>query len=275
MLRAYAVAAACPERSRRAARHVRLRPVPFASPTPCPGVAEPQRRQHVDGRAFRPAVGDLDANQDVVGGCLGVLDGDVKVAVVVEDARVGQLELRIAAAAPAVLIAEPLVGKGCLRILVQRLHVRVGWRRVEVVVALLHVLAVVAFLPGDTEQPLLENGVALVPEREREAQTALPVADAEESILAPSVGAASRVVVREVLPDCAVSGVVLTDGAPLPFGEVRTPPLPVHLPGGGQGELLGFRVLRMWTSRHSSCPACSRTGKLLAILRLARRASED
>ena len=47
-------------------------------------------------RRFRPAVGRRDADQDVVGGRLRVLDEDVEVAVVVEDAGVEQLELRVA-----------------------------------------------------------------------------------------------------------------------------------------------------------------------------------
>jgi hypothetical protein len=66
---------------------------------------------------------------------------------------------------------------------------------VEVVVALLDVLAVVALGPGEPEQPLLEDGVGGVPEREGEAEPALAVGDAEEAVLAPAVAAGAGVVV--------------------------------------------------------------------------------
>src|SRR5690242_21515990 len=46
-------------------------------------------------RRFSAAVGDGDADQDVVGRVLRVLGDDVEVAVVVEDAGVGQLSLRL------------------------------------------------------------------------------------------------------------------------------------------------------------------------------------
>ena len=48
-------------------------------------------------RRLGPAVVDRDPHQDVVGRGLGVLDEDVEVAVVVEDAGVEQLELRLVA----------------------------------------------------------------------------------------------------------------------------------------------------------------------------------
>ena len=77
---------------------------------------------------------------------LGVLDDDVEVAVLVEDAGVEQLELGALAAAAAVLLDQPAVGKLGLRILVEELHVGVRRRVVEVEVVLLDVLAVVALV---------------------------------------------------------------------------------------------------------------------------------
>src|SRR5262249_26725475 len=68
--------------------------------------------------------------------------------------------------------------------------------------------------------------VASVPEREREAEAPVVVADAEETVLAPTVRAAPRVVVREVVPRGAVRAVVLADGAPLALGQIRAPGLP-------------------------------------------------
>ena len=49
-------------------------------------------------------------------------------------------------------------------------------RAVDVEVVLLHVLAVVALAVGEPEQPLLQDRVALVPQRQREAQPLLVVA---------------------------------------------------------------------------------------------------
>ena len=113
-----------------------------------------------------------------------------------------------------------------LRILVEVLHVRVARHVVEVEVVLLHVLAVIALVAGQAEHPLLEDRVGAVPQREREAQLLLVVADAGDAVLAPAVGARARVVVRQVLPRGAVGAVVLAHRAPLPLGQVRAPQAP-------------------------------------------------
>src|SRR5262249_34263706 len=58
---------------------------------------------------------------------------------------------------------------------------------------------------------------------------------------APAIGAAPRVIVREVIPAGPVCGVVLAHRAPLALGEVGTPALPVPLAVGvlGKADLLG------------------------------------
>ena len=214
-----------------------------AAAPPTPAVAEPQRRKQVQRGRFRAAVADGDADEDVVGRRFGVLHLHVEEAVAVEDAGVGQLELRVAPRPRAVLKAQPLVRELGLRVLVQRLEVRGGRRAVEEEVGLLDVLAVVPLLVGEPEQALLQDRVAAVPERDREAQARFAVADAEQPVLPPTVGAAAGVVVGEVGPAVAVRGVVLAHGAPLPFGEVWPPPLPVPLARGVLGEA---PPLRRW-----------------------------
>ena len=62
---------------------------------PRPGVAEPERGEHVDRRRLRARVADAEAKQDVLGAGLGVVGGDLPVAAVVEDPGVDQLELRV------------------------------------------------------------------------------------------------------------------------------------------------------------------------------------
>jgi hypothetical protein len=71
-------------------------------PRPC--VAEPHGGQQVDARRFRAAVLDRDLDEDVLRTRLRVLDEDVEVAALGEDARVEQLVLGILDRAPAVLL---------------------------------------------------------------------------------------------------------------------------------------------------------------------------
>ena len=118
---------------------------------------------------------------------------------------------------------------GRLRILVEVLHVRVGRRAVEVEVVLLDVLAVIALAVGQAEEALLEDRVLAVPQRQGEAEPLLVVGDAGQAVLAPAIGARARLVVGEVVPGVAAFAVVLADGAPLAFAEVRPPFLPGDL----------------------------------------------
>src|SRR4029453_3291523 len=141
-------------------------------------------------------------------------------------AGVEKLVFEFLAAPAAVGLDEIPIRELALRILVEVFHVRMRRRTVDVEVVLLHVLAVVALAVGQAEQPLLEDRVALVPERDRKAQPLLVVGDAPEAILPPSVRARARLVVREVAPGIAVLAVVLADGAPLPLTEVGAPFLP-------------------------------------------------
>ena len=131
---------------------------------PRPGVPEPQGRQQVQPSRFGGAVSDRQANQDIVGGCLRVLRRHVPIAVSVEHSGVGKLVLRFVAAAAAVLLAEPFVGKLGLRVLVEGLEVRVGGRGVEVEVNFFDILGVVALRVGEAEQALLEVWVLAVPQ---------------------------------------------------------------------------------------------------------------
>jgi hypothetical protein len=155
--------------------------------SPAPHVAEPQVREHVNRRRLGPPVLDRHAEHEVVGAALGPLHEDVEVAAIVEEARVLDLELRLVSRAP--LREEALVGIGALRVLVEVLQVRVRGCRVEVVVELLHVLAVIALLVRHAEEALLEDGVLAIPERDGEADPLRLVAHACEAVFPPAVGA--------------------------------------------------------------------------------------
>ena len=208
---------------------------------PRPGVAEPQRRKDVQPRRFGAPVVHGHTDEDLLRLVLRVLDEHVEVPVVVEDPGVDELVLELLPRAPAVRVQQVTVRVLALRVLVEVLHVRVGRRRVEVEVVLLDVLAVVPLAVGEAERALLEDGVPLVPEGEREAQALLVVGDPGQSVFAPAVGPGAGLVVREVVPGVAVRAVVLADRAPLPLAEVGAPLLPGRpgLTGLVQPLLLG------------------------------------
>src|SRR5947207_10283203 len=98
-------------------------------------------------------------------------------------------------------------------------------RPVEVVVQLLHVLAVIPFRTGQAEETLFQDGIAAVPHRQREAQDLPIVADPADAVLAPAIRAASRMIVRKGIPRRPVDAVILANGSPLALAEVR-PPFP-------------------------------------------------
>src|SRR6202034_4538044 len=125
-----------------------------------------------------------------------------------------------------VLRAELVVGEGPLRVVVAPPVPRVARQGVQVPPVLLDVLAVVALRSGQPEQPLLEEGVAPVPQREPEAEPLLDVAEPGQPVLAPPVGAGPGLVVRQVVPRVAVLAVVLADRPPLPLADVRSPRVP-------------------------------------------------
>ena len=196
---------------------------------PRPVVPEPERRQEVQRRRLGAAVDRAHPNQNVFRCRLRILHEDIEIAIVVEDPRVEQLVLGIGAPATPVLLHELRIGKCPLRVLVETLHVRVAGDVVQVEVVLLHVLAVVAFVAGQAEHPLLQDRIGAVPEREREAQLLALVADAGDAVLAPAIGARAGVIVAEAFPGGPVLAVVFAHRAPLALAEVGSPAPPCRL----------------------------------------------
>src|SRR5204862_414161 len=159
------------------------------------------------------------------------LDLDVEVAAVVEHAAVDQFELGIAQTAPAVFVKQLTIWIFGLRILVEHPLIGVTRQRVEVEVTLLHVLAVIPLRRHESEIALLQNRIALVPERHRPAEDLVAVADAGDAVLAPAVRLRPRVIVRKIAPRIGVRAVVLAHRPPRAVGEV-----------GGAGDRRGGRV---------------------------------
>ena len=75
----------------------------------------------------------------------------------------------------------------------------------------------VALRAGEAEDPLLQDRVAAVPQRDGEAEGLAVVADTGETVLAPAIGAGAGVVVRKEVPGRTVGAVVLAHGAPSPL----------------------------------------------------------
>ena len=170
-----------------------------------------------------------DLNQHVLRRRFGVFHEDIEVAVFIEHTRVEQLIFRLAAAAVAVRRNQIAVWVGRLRVLVEVLHVGVGWRRIEIEVVFLHILAVIPLAVVQPKQPFLENRIFAIPQRQRKAEPLAVIGDAAQAIFPPAVGARTGVVMREVIPGVAVVAVVLTDRSPLALAQVRPPLFPGRL----------------------------------------------
>ncbi len=223
--------------------------------TPGPGVAEPQVWKHVQGRCLRPLVGDPDLEVEVGGISLGVGRLDLPVAVLVEDSGVEELVLGLAAVPTAVLGDEVVVGEGALGVVVAPLQVGVAGSGIEIPPVLLGVLAVVALRTGEPEDPLLEDRVLAVPERQGEAEVLAQRGESGEPVLVPPVGPGPGVVVGEVAPGVTVLAVVLAHGAPAALGQVRAPGPPrAGLVEAGLGMTHRLHPSRFGSWFHSRAP---------------------
>src|SRR5262249_34883998 len=97
-------------------RHMRIAP---------PGIAKPELWHEMQSRRLGCAILRRDADQDFLGGLLGIFDEDVEVAILIEYARVQELVLELEPAALAIAENELAIREGALRILVQHAHVGV------------------------------------------------------------------------------------------------------------------------------------------------------
>ena len=226
---------------------------------PGPGVPEPERWQDVQRRGCRPAVGRGDADQDILGTGLRVLHVHIEVPVLGKGPGVDELVLGVAAPAAPVLRHQVGVGEGALRVLVERPHVRMRRGAVQEEVVLLDILAVIPLGSGQSEGPLLQDGIGFVPQGEREAEQPAVVADSQQPVLAPSVRPRARVVVRKVVPGRSVGRIVFAHGPPLSLRQVRPPEKPRHplLARFGEPAPFGVEVRRARSPFH---PARRRRG---------------
>src|SRR3984885_5494717 len=96
-------------------------------------------------------------------------------------------------------------------------------RSVKIIVVLLDILTVIALTVGQAEKPLLQDRVLSIPQRQRETQPLLLVADARQTVLAPAIRTAACMVMGKVTPCVSIIGVVFPHRAPLAFAKVRSP----------------------------------------------------
>ena len=222
-------------------RDARLHRTTLVRATPAPRVAKPHARQQMQLRRVRPAIRDRDADENIVRRTLRVLDAHIEVAALREHARVHQLELRLLPRPPPILLDQLRVRKLALRILVERLQVGMRRRGIQKEIILLHILAVIPLVRRETEQALLQNRIAPIPQRQSETQPALAIRDPEQPILAPAIRPTARVIVREIIPARSVSGIILAHRRPLPLREIRPPAFPILRARRILGQSLGFR----------------------------------
>src|SRR5471030_2644380 len=195
---------------------------------PSPRIAEPDGGKHVERRRLGTAVENCDTDRYVVRRGLGILHKDIEIPVFAEDPGIDQLVLRVQTAAPTVLLPDPLVWEFGLRILIQAFHVRVSRGVVQVEVAFLDVLAVVALGAGESEQAFLKERVAADPQRDGETDALVAVADPGQSILVPAIGSGAGVLMGEVVPNRAIGAVIFANRTPGALAEIRAPPVPMR-----------------------------------------------
>src|SRR4051812_48285962 len=85
----------------------------------------------------------------------------------------------------------------------------------------------VPFGVGQAEQPFLKDRIPSVPQRDRKTPAHMEVAEPADPVLAPAVGSATRMIMRQIVPGIAVCAVVFAHGAPLPLAEIRSPMAPL------------------------------------------------
>jgi len=105
-----------------------------------------------------------------------------------------------------------------VRVFVQKPHVGMSRRRVEIKIVLLHVFAVIPFVARESEKTLFEDRIFTVPEGEGKTDVLMSIRDPGYAVLAPTISAAPRMLMGQIVPGVSICAVVLAHGAPLALG---------------------------------------------------------
>src|SRR5258708_12154243 len=100
------------------------------------------------------------------------------------------------------------------------------WCRIQVVIELLHVFAMICLIVGKAEETFLQNRVMAIPQSNRQTKALLIVTDASDPVLAPAIRSTARMIVTEVFPRGAAARIVFSYCSPLPFTEIGPPASP-------------------------------------------------
>jgi len=122
------------------------------------------------------------------GGQVAHLDENVPVTVLVKGIGVKYLELNNLATAMPIFANDVFIWIGPLRVLVQKLHVGVSRRGIQVIIQFLDVLSVISLGARHAEEPFFEHPILLVPQGQRKAETLVVVADACNAVFSPPIG---------------------------------------------------------------------------------------
>jgi hypothetical protein len=117
----------------------------------------------MDHPGFGSTVCNSYANQQILRSGFGVFGKDIEIAISAEDSSIFEFVFRTGDAAMPVFLDKPLIRELPLGIFVKRLGVGIGRSGVEIIIVLLHVLAMVTFWPGETEQTLFQNRITPIP----------------------------------------------------------------------------------------------------------------
>jgi hypothetical protein len=175
---------------------------------------------------LRTTIAHFDAYADVFRARLGILNKDVKIALGIEDARVEQFILHLLIPQLPTLLNELLIGIGLVGIFIQILHVGMRWRRVEVEIIFLHIFAVIGLRWDQAKQPLFQNRIFAVPQRQGKRQDLVAVTDTGKPILTPTVRFRTGEIMRKIIPGVPIGTIILSHRPPRALGDVGAPVVP-------------------------------------------------
>src|ERR1700720_107491 len=97
---------------------------------------------------------------------------------------------------------------------------------IEVEPVFFDVLAVVSLIAGESKHAFLENRIPAIPQRQREDQELVTIANAGNAIFTPAISLAARHVVGEELPRASIRTVIFSDAPPGTLADIGPPSAP-------------------------------------------------
>src|SRR5690606_5004477 len=94
---------------------------------------------------------------------------------------------------------------------------------IQVVIQFFDILTVIALRTGQSKHSFLQNRILPIPHSQGKTDSTFLIGDSCDPVLPPSVHPASSVIVGKIIPGTTIGTVILPNGSPLPFTEVRPP----------------------------------------------------